>query len=138
MSLCSESERRFSQEPISVDDIIQRRRLSNKRKRPIEEESSDKETDATGGDIEEDEEEDEPIGLDEEDEDEDDPLATSDEEELEQHDSQTSEHEDDGNLSTHPLLMILKSKLLQRKHEKQLSLIRKLPLLRKNIPHSLP
>ncbi|PBL01011.1 DEAD-domain-containing protein [Armillaria gallica] len=86
-------------EPISVDDIIQRRRLSNKRKRPIEEESSDKESDTTGGDIEEDEEEDEPTGMDEEDEDEDDPLATSDEEELEQHDSQTSEHEDDGYLS---------------------------------------
>ncbi|KAK0478485.1 DEAD-domain-containing protein [Armillaria novae-zelandiae] len=86
-------------EPISVDDIIQRRRLSNKRKRPIEEESSDRETDTTDGNIEEDEEEDEPTGLDEEDEDEDDPLATSDEEELEQHDSPTSEHEDDGDLS---------------------------------------
>ncbi|KAK0506099.1 DEAD-domain-containing protein [Armillaria luteobubalina] len=76
-------------EPISVDDIIQRRRLSNKRKRPIEEESSDKESDATDGIIEEDDGE----------EDEHDPLATSDEEELEQHDSATSEHEDDGDLS---------------------------------------
>lgn len=87
-------------EPISVDDIIQRRRLSNKRKRPVEEESSDKESDATDGIIEEDDgEEDERTGLDAEDEDEDDPLATSDEEELEQHDSATSEHEDDGDLS---------------------------------------
>ncbi|KAJ7487619.1 DEAD-domain-containing protein [Mycena galericulata] len=64
-------------EPISVDDIIARRKLGTKRKRVVEEENEDDESeDSDGG-------EDEFGVLNEEDDasDEDDPLASSDEEE---------------------------------------------------------
>lgn len=71
-------------EPISVDDIIARRRLGAKRKRVAEEEDSASEGDEESGleDSDEDEDEDEFDALHEDDaaSDEDDPLASSDEE----------------------------------------------------------
>ena len=102
------------QEPISVDDIIARRRLranTGKRKRPAEdeedsgdededeedEESGAEEEDGVSGDEEEnDDEDEEEFGSISEDEEEDDPLATSDEDEGEDRDIASVHEDEDG------------------------------------------
>lgn len=88
------------QEPISVDEIIARRRLSSKRKREAEDEDD---ADESGEDGDQSSEGDEEFGGDEdEDEDEDDPLGSSDEEgdeDREGNKAGASSDEEDGDMS---------------------------------------
>ncbi|KAF9481157.1 DEAD-domain-containing protein [Pholiota conissans] len=91
--------------PINVDEIIARRKLNSKRKRPVEESESEDEEEDEEEDKEEDEEEDEE---DEDDElesnmgevqgesDEEDPLATSDEDGDEEEDNENAEDDSSG------------------------------------------
>ncbi|KAJ7092749.1 DEAD-domain-containing protein [Mycena epipterygia] len=93
-------------EPISVDDIIARRRLGAKRKRVAEEEDSASEGDEESGleDSDEDEDEDEFDALHEDDagSDEDDPLASSDEEEDAQSQKEDEEMSDSSDDDSEP------------------------------------
>lgn len=89
----------FAQEPISVDEIIARRKLSSQTKKRKRDAVEDLDDSVDDGDSSE-EDEDEFEGIDEEDEEED-PLATSDEDGGDGEKGEDSEDlaDDDGNLS---------------------------------------